>query len=117
MNVNDLDRGDDECVSPWWPVLVGVSSYLAAVPSEAFGAGAAEGLQGVLADAAVEARLRVALVDFVLAVGAGEAGAAAAGVAVDLVRARPSVEAGAAECRSEEIVFRSQRGHRGQRVF
>lgn len=71
--------------------------HLAAVPSEAFGAGAAEGLQGVLADAAVEAGLRVALVDLVLAVGAGEAGAAAAGVAVDFVRARPSIEAGAEE--------------------
>lgn len=74
-------------------------SHLAAVPSEAFGAGAAEGLQGVLAHAAVEAGLRVALVDLVLAVRAGEAGAAAAGVAVDFVRARPSVEAGAAERR------------------
>lgn len=72
-------------------------SHLAAVPSEAFGTGAAEGLQGVLADAAVEAGLRVALVDLVLAVRAGEAGAAAARVAVDFVRARPSIEAGAEE--------------------
>lgn len=50
-----------------------VLAYLAAVAGEAFGARAAEGLQGVLADAAVQAGLRVALVDLVLAVGASEA--------------------------------------------
>ncbi len=47
--------------------------YLAAVASVALGAGATEGLQGILTDASVEARLGVTLVDLVLAVGASEA--------------------------------------------
>lgn len=85
--------------------------YLAAVACVAFRAGAAEGLEGVLADAAVEAGLRVALVDFVLTVRAGEAGAAVASVAVDFVRARPSVEAGAVG-RGETL--RARRGRRGR---
>lgn len=37
--------------------------------------------------------------------GAGEAGAAAAGVAVDFVRARPSVEAGAVDRRRGKSFF------------
>lgn len=49
--------------------------------------------------------------------GAGEAGAATAGVAVDFVRARPSVEARAVDRRRGKsfFFFRSQRGHRGRR--
>ena len=69
--------------------------YLATVAGVALGAGAAEGFQGVLAEAAVEAGLGVALVHLVLTMGAREAVATRAGVAVDLVGARPSVEAGA----------------------
>ena len=42
--------------------------YLATVAGVAFGAGAAEGLEGILAQATVEARLRVTLVHLVLAV-------------------------------------------------
>lgn len=72
-------------------------SYLAAVASVALGAGAPEVLQSVLAQASVEARLRVALVHLVLAVRAGEPWAARAGVAVDLVCAGASIEAGAGD--------------------
>lgn len=47
--------------------------YLAAEASVALGAGATEGLQGVLTDASIEAGLGVTLVDLILAVGASEA--------------------------------------------
>lgn len=47
---------------------VSVSVYLAAVASVALRARAAEGLQCILADASVEARLGVTLIDLVLAV-------------------------------------------------
>ena len=59
------------------------------------GAGATEGFESILADASVEARLRVALVHLVLAVRAGETQTTAALITVDLVCARPPVETGA----------------------
>lgn len=67
--------------------------YLAAVASVAFGAGATEGLEGILTDASVKAGLGVTLVDLILAVGASEAWAAGTGVAIDFICARPSIEA------------------------
>lgn len=66
---------------------------LASVASVALGAGAAEGLQGILTYAPIQARLGITLVDFILAVGAGEAGAARTRIAIDFIGARASVEA------------------------
>lgn len=47
--------------------------YLAAVASVAFGAGATEGLEGILTDSSIKAGLGVTLVDLILAMGASEA--------------------------------------------
>lgn len=47
--------------------------YLAAGASVALGAGATEGLEGILTDASIKAGLGVTLIDLVLAVGASEA--------------------------------------------
>lgn len=47
--------------------------YLAAVASVAFGAGATEGLKGILTDSPIETGLRVTLVDLILTVGTSEA--------------------------------------------
>lgn len=70
-------------------------SDLAPVAGVALGADTVEGLQAVLAHAAVQAGFGVTLVDLVLAVGSSEAGAAGTGVAVDLVDAGAPIEAGA----------------------
>lgn len=67
--------------------------YLAAVAGVAFGTGAPEGLQGILTDASIEAGLGVTLIDFILAVGAGEARTTLTGVAIYFVCACPSIEA------------------------
>lgn len=85
------------CGSEVWGV------YLAAAAGVALWAGAAEGLHTVLAHSSVEAGLRVALVHLVLTVFSGEACAACAGKAIDLIHAGTTVKARAVRHTSRAV--------------
>lgn len=77
--------------------------YLAAAACVAFWTGATEGLEGIMTGAPIEAGLGVTLIDFILTVGAGEARAAGTGVAIDFIRARPSIEARAVNIKNIDL--------------